>query len=121
MARSLAVELLVLEVRHPNDLATAFRLARERRAEALNVLASPLITSLQGTIVDNAVKDRLPTITFFPVGRRPQAGGLISYGPDILTIWRQIGRLVGRVLKGAKPADLPVEQPAKFKIGRAHV
>ncbi len=113
-ARSLSVQLQVLEVRSPDDLAIAFRIAKEQRAGALNVLASPLLASLQKTIVDLAARNRLPAI--YQWSAHAKAGGLMSYGSNLLALFRQTAFLVGRVLKGAKPADLPVEQPSKVEL-----
>ncbi len=113
-ARSLEVQLQVLEVRSPDDLAIAFRVAKEKRAGALTVLASPLLASLQKTIVDLAARNRLPAV--YQWSAHARAGGLISYGSNLLAMFRQLAFLVGRVLKGAKPADLPVEQPRKVEL-----
>jgi putative ABC transport system substrate-binding protein len=113
-ARSLAVQLQILEVRGPDDLAIAFRKAKEQRAEALNVLGSPLLASLQKTIVDLAARNRLPAI--YQWSAHVRAGGLMSYGSNLLALFRQTGFLVGRVLKGAKPSQLPVEQPRRLEL-----
>ena len=113
-ARSLAVQLQVHEVRSSDDLAIAFRNAKEQRAGALNVLASPLLASLQKTIVDSAANNRLPAI--YQWSAHAKTGGLMSYGSNLLALFRQTAFLVGRVLKGAKPADLPVEQPREIEL-----
>ena len=113
-ARLLAVQLRIIEVRGPDDLESAFQTVNKERAEALNVMASPLLASLSQKIIDLAAKSRLPAI--YQWGEHAAAGGLMSYGPILLETWRQTGLLVGRVLKGAKPADLPVERPAKFEL-----
>ncbi len=113
-ARSLAVEVQVLEVRGFDDIQSAFRAARKERAGALNVLASPLLASFSKAIIDLAARSRLPAI--YQWREHAEAGGLMSYGPSLLETWRQTGLLVGKVLKGAKPADLPVEQPTKFEL-----
>ncbi len=113
-ARSLSVQLQVLEVRSPDDLAIAFRIAKEQRAGALNVLASPLLASMQKTIVDLAARNRLPAI--YQWSAHVRAGGLMSYGSNLLAMWRQVAFLVGKVLKGAKPADLQVEHPSKIEL-----
>ena len=113
-AGSLGVQLRVLEVRSPDALEDAFRLAQKERTQALNVLASPLLAAYSQRIVDLAAKGRLPAI--YQWREHVQAGGLMSYGPVLLETWRQTGLLVGRVLKGAKPADLLVEQPSKFEL-----
>ncbi len=114
-ARSLAVQLQVLEVRGPDDLVRVFRLANEERAGALMLLASPLLASLQTTIVDLAAKSRLPAI--YHLSGHARAGWLISYGPSLLEMLRQAGILVGHVLKGIKPADLPIRQPTRLQLG----
>jgi putative ABC transport system substrate-binding protein len=113
-ARSLTVQVQVLEVRSSGDFEGAFRAAKKERAGALNVLASPLLASYSTTIIDLAARNRLPAI--YQWREHAEAGGLMSYGPNLLETWRQTGLLVGKVLKGAKPADLPVEQPTKFEL-----
>ncbi len=113
-ARSLALRLQILEVRGPNDLETAFGLAKKERADAVNVLASPVLASLQKTIIDLAARGRLPAI--YQWSQHAKAGGLMSYGANLLAMFRQHGFQVARVLKGAKVADLPVEQPTKFEL-----
>jgi putative ABC transport system substrate-binding protein len=113
-ARSLAVKLQVLEVRGRGDLAGAFQAAKKGRAEALNVLASPLLSSLHQAIIDLAAENRLPAI--YQWKEHAETGGLVSYGPSLAEIWRQTALVVGKILKGAKPADLPVEQPTKFEL-----
>jgi len=113
-SRALGVQLLVLEVRGPDDLDGAFKTAAKERAGALNVLASPLLASYSQKIVALAAKSRLPAI--YQWREHTEAGGLMSYGPVLLDTWRQTGLLVGKVLRGAKPADLPVEQPTNFEL-----
>jgi putative ABC transport system substrate-binding protein len=113
-ARSLAVQLQVLEVRGPDDIAGAFEAAKKRGAEALNVLASPLLHALRKTVIDLAAKNRLPTI--YQWRESVEDGGLMSYGPILLDVHRRTGVFAGRILKGAKPADLPVEQPTRFEL-----
>ncbi len=112
--RSLAVQVQVLEVRGLEDLEGAFRAARKERAGALNVLASPLLASYSKIIIDLAARSQLPAM--YQWREHAEAGGLMSYGPSLLETWRQTGLLVGKVLKGAKPADLPVEQPMRFEL-----
>lgn len=113
-ARSLRVNLQVLEVRGRDDLAGAFQAAKRGRAEALNVLASPLLSSLSQAIIDLAAKNRLPTIHQWK--EHAEAGGLVSYGPSLAEMWRQTALVVAKILKGAKPSDLPIEQPVKFEL-----
>ncbi len=113
-AGSLAVRLQVLEVRDLNDFDSAFQAAKKGRAGGLNVLASPLLASYSKTIVDLAAKNRLPAI--YQWKEIAEAGGLMSYGPALLEMWRRTALLVGKILKGVKPADLPVEQPTRFEL-----
>jgi putative tryptophan/tyrosine transport system substrate-binding protein len=114
VSRSLGVQLLILEVRGPNDLDGAFTTARNERAAAVNVLASPLLASFSHKIIDLAANNRLPAI--YQWREHAEAGGLMSYGPILLDTWRQTGLLVGKVLRGAKPSDLPIEEPTNFEL-----
>ena len=113
-ARSMNLKLQILEVRNRDDLAGAFRAARDGRAEALTVFASPVLASLYREIINLASEYRLPAI--YQWREHVEAGGLLSYGPVLASMWRQTGVIVAKVLKGAKPADLPVEQPTKFEL-----
>jgi putative ABC transport system substrate-binding protein len=113
-AQSLNVRLQILEVRRREDVAGAIRAARDSRAEALNVFASPFLASLRREIIAFTAEYRLPTI--YQWKEHAEAGGLVSYGPNLAAMWRQCAIIVAKVLKGAKPADLPVEQPTKFEL-----
>jgi len=113
-ARSLAVTLQVLDVRGRADLSGAFQTAKKGRAEALNVFASPLLASLQQPIIALTAAHQLPAI--YPLKEFAEAGGLLSYGPSLAAVWRQTALVVGKILRGAKPADLPIEQPTKFEL-----
>jgi putative ABC transport system substrate-binding protein len=113
-AQSLGVKLEALEVRTPDDFVGAFQAAKKERAEALNVLASPFLFAYHKTIIDLAAKHRLPALFQFTTAA--QAGGLMAYGPSLYDLWQQGAYQVGRILKGAKPADLPVLQPTKFEL-----
>ena len=113
-ARFLKLKLQIVEVRHRDDIAVAFRIARDGQAQALNVFASPVLASLYREIIDLAAEYRLPAI--YQWKEHTEAGGLMSYGPVLASMWRQTGALVVKVLKGAKPAELPVEQPTKFEL-----
>jgi putative ABC transport system substrate-binding protein len=88
--------------------------AQAARAQALNVFSSPFLASLFREIIALAVEYRLPAI--YQWREHVDAGGLISYGPSLAAMFRQAGTIVVKVLKGAKPADLPVEQPTKFEL-----
>jgi putative tryptophan/tyrosine transport system substrate-binding protein len=114
VARKLNVALKIEEVRRLEDLKRAFESARAWHAEALNVLASPLLHALRQPIIDHAARNRLPAI--YQWQESATAGGLISYGPSRRDVFRVIVVQLDRVLKGAKPADLPVEQPTKFEL-----
>ena len=113
-ARSLSVKLQVLEVRNHDDVPRAFQAAKNGRAQALNVFASPLLSSLQESIMDQAASNRLPAI--YQWKEHADAGGLVSYGPSLAAMWRQAGLIASKVLKGANPATLPVEQPTRFEL-----
>ena len=113
-ARSLRVDLKILEIRGPDDIAGAFEAARKWRAAALNVLASPLINTHRETIINFAAKERLPAI--YQWKEAAEVGGLMSYGPGVSAVYRGLAVLVDKILKGAKPADLPVEQPTRFEL-----
>jgi putative tryptophan/tyrosine transport system substrate-binding protein len=113
-ARYLNLNLQVLEVRRREDVLLAFHAARDSQAEALNVLASPVLSSLHREIIAFAAEYRLPAI--YQWREHAEAGGLMSYGPSLAAMWRQAAIIVAKVLDGAKPADLPVEQPTKFEL-----
>jgi putative ABC transport system substrate-binding protein len=113
-ARSLNLDLQILEVRRRDDLADAFRKAQAGGAEGLNVFASPSLSSLFREIIDLAAEYRLPAI--YQWREHVDAGGLLSYGPNLAALWRQAGTVVVKILKGVRPADLPIEQPTKFEL-----
>ena len=113
-ARPLGIQLQVLEVRREGDIESAFQAAKGRRAGAIHILASPLLFAYSKTIIGLPAKHQLPAI--YEWREAVEAGGLASYGPTLSEIWRQTALVVGKVLKGAKPADLPVEQPRKFEL-----
>jgi putative tryptophan/tyrosine transport system substrate-binding protein len=113
-AKAFAVKLQFLGVQSAQDVGTAFRAASKGQAQALLALGSSILVSQRSQIIDLAVKNRLPTI--FPEGRYVEAGGLMYYGVNILDLDRRAAIYVDKILKGAKPADLPVEQPTKFEF-----
>jgi putative ABC transport system substrate-binding protein len=113
--RSMGLQLQVLELRSPSyDLESAFRAAKRSRAEALYVLTTPVLFRERSKIAQLALKDRLPTS--FAHREHVDDGGLMSYGPNFNEMWRLAAVYVDRILKGAKPADLPVEQPTKYEL-----
>jgi ABC-type uncharacterized transport system substrate-binding protein len=113
-AASLGLKLQPVEVRGPNDLAHAFSAMKKERADALVPLRSPLIQDQRKQITELAAKNRLPAM----YDRRDftEAGGLMSYGAMGADLDRRAATYVDKILKGAKPADLPVEQPTKFEL-----
>lgn len=113
-ARALNIQLQILEVQDASDLQKAFLAAQQERAEALNVFSSPFLASLYHDIIKLAAQHRLPAI--YQWKEHSQAGGLVSYGPSLADLWRQAATIVAKILKGAKPADLPVEQPTRFEF-----
>ena len=115
-ARALGLHLHVVEVRRADELDTAFVTMTQAGADAL--FASPdsglLLDGLRGQIAELATTHQLPTIYAWREG--VDAGGLLSYGPSLPDAWRRAATYVDKILKGAKPADLPVEQPTKFEL-----
>jgi len=113
-ARALAVQLQVVEARGPEDFDRAFSDMTRARAEAVVVWATPVFNLERRRIVDLAAKSRLPALYSFRT--YVDAGGLMSYGPDRRDMFRRAATYVDKILKGAKPGDLPVEQPTKFEL-----
>ena len=113
-ARTLGVQLRHLEVQGPRDLDRTFAAISREKVGALMVLPSPMFFSERRLIVDLATKNRLPAMFF--LREFAEAGGLMSYGPNFPELWRRAATYVDKILKGAKPADLPVEQPTKFEL-----
>ena len=113
-ARSLSLKLQSVEMRDPNDLQQAFSAMKRERAEALVTILGALVGSQRSRIVDLAAKSRLATMS--AESRWTEAGGLMSYGPDYADLYRRAATYVDKILKGANPADLPVEQPTKFEL-----
>jgi putative ABC transport system substrate-binding protein len=114
VAGSFGVKLQFLDIRSAKDVETAFRAASKGRAEGILVLTGPIINAQRKQIADLAAKSRLPAIYPFP--EYVDAGGLMSYSASIADLYRRAATFVDKILKGAKPADLPVEQPQKFEF-----
>ena len=112
-AEKLNVELDVLEVQRPSDFDTAFLMASQRGAGAMVMLSSPLVAPNVQVLAELALRYRFPAITLFPDFAR--AGGLLAYGPNLLSLHRLTGVLAGKVLRGANPGELPIERPTKFE------
>ena len=108
------VKLSSLEVRDAQDSEKAFILAKQQYVEAVIVLDCSLLNARAGHITELARPSRLPTV--YPYWIYPEVGGLMSYGPDLRDAARRAATYVDKILKGAKPADLPVEQPTKFEL-----
>jgi ABC-type uncharacterized transport system substrate-binding protein len=109
------VRLQVLSVGRPDDFGTAFAAAQKNRAEAVIALPSAFFFAHRIRLVELAIRHRLPTMhdqQQFVVG----SSGLMSYGPNLHDLFRRSATYVDKILKGAKPADLPVEQPTKFEL-----
>src|SRR5215468_7143631 len=109
----LNVELDVLQVQRPSDFDTAFLMASQRGAGAMVMLSSPLIAPNVQVLAELALRHRFPAITLFPDFAR--AGGLLAYGPNLLSLHRLTGVLAAKVLRGANPGELPIERPTKFE------
>ena len=106
--------LLSLEIQEAGEVERAFKAATDARAGALLVYAAGILFPNAKRLAEVAAKSRLPTM--YELRPYVEAGGLISYGADIVDIWRRAAVFVDKILKGAKPADLPVEQPTKFEL-----
>ena len=111
-ARSVGVELQSLGVRGPDELDRAFSAMKEARAGALIVESSSMLFTARTRLADFALKNRLPTM--FAQREYADAGGLMAYAADFSDLFRRTATFVDKILKGAKPADLPVEQPVKY-------
>jgi putative ABC transport system substrate-binding protein len=113
-ARSLGVQLQLLEARGPNEFDGAFAAMAKERVGALLVLSDAIFNSHRTRLADLAARSRLPAA--YAVRESVEAGGLMSYGPSFLDLYRRSAAYVDKILKGAKPADLPVEQPTTFEL-----
>ena len=113
-ARSLGLALQSVEVRRPAEFDGAFAAMVQGRAEGLLVLGDPLVFEYRARLAGLAERYRLPTV--YPLREYVDAGDLISYGVDLSDLYRRAAVHVDKILKGAKPADLPVEQPTKFEL-----
>jgi len=110
----LGVALEALEVRGPDDFEAAFSTAKQRNAQALLDIDDLVTFPYRSRITALAASSRLPAM--YALREYPDAGGLISYGPSIVHLYWRVANLVDKILKGVKPADLPVEQPTKFEL-----
>jgi|ERR1043166_5599872 putative ABC transport system substrate-binding protein len=113
-ASGFGVQLQYLNVPSPEEIDTVFRAANKGRADAILVLGSPFLLSQRTKVIDLALRNRLPAIYY--ASEFVEDGGLMSYGVNINDLFRRAAVYVDKILKGAKPADLPVEQPTKFEL-----
>jgi putative ABC transport system substrate-binding protein len=113
-APTLGLKLVVLEVQKPADFEPVFQSATEQHAGALVILSSPLIGGNTKLLADLALRHRLPAVTLFSEFARD--GGLMAYGPNLLAYIRQQGVMAAKILKGDRPAELPVETPTRFEF-----
>src|SRR5215470_3136969 len=113
-AEALQVQPRMLEARSPSEIDNAFTVAARERLDAVLVLADPMLTSQRKRIVELAARARLPLVAYFRAFA--EAGALVSYGPNTIEIFSQLAVYVDKVLKGARPADLPVEETTKYEL-----
>jgi putative ABC transport system substrate-binding protein len=113
-ARSVGVQLQLLEARGPNEFDAAFAAMAKQRVEALLVVPEAIFVVHGARLADLAAKNRLPSM--HGLRQNVDAGGLMSYGPSTVAVWRRAAFFVDKILKGVRPADLPVEQPTKYEL-----
>jgi len=115
-ASSRGMRLQILKVEELGKLVDAFNAAEAERAQGLLVLSSPLFSSISGIrpVAEQAALHRLPGVALFP--EFAQSGGLMGYGPSVNDLYHQASGLIAKVLRGEKPADLPVERPSRFRL-----
>jgi putative ABC transport system substrate-binding protein len=113
-AAALGIRIQFLDILNPSDIEAAFRRMLKWRADALVAQGSGILNTRRAQIAELAVENRLPSIYYAP--EFVQAGGLMFYGVDFADLFRRAATYVDKILKGAKPADLPVEQPTKFEL-----
>ena len=114
VARFLRVGLQALEVKGPDDFEGAFQAATKKRAQALMLGGGGFFGAHHKRVVELAAKNRLPAM--YAVARFVEAGGLMAYGEDRSEMFRRAAEIVDKILKGTKPADIPVERPKKFDL-----
>ena len=114
IAGELGVKLQYLEVQSPKEIEPAFQAASKGRAQAVLINRTPVTAIHYARIAELAINNRLPTM--YADRQFVEAGGLMSYEPDYMFMYRRVAVYVDKILKGTKPADLPVEQPMKFEL-----
>ncbi len=113
-AHTLQIRLQRVEARAPEEIEAAFAAMAKARVGALVVITEPMIYAQRGRIADLAARNRLPAVHM--IKGHVEAGDLMSYGPDYRDLYRRAAEIVDKILKGAKPADIPVEEPTKFDL-----
>jgi putative tryptophan/tyrosine transport system substrate-binding protein len=113
-AKSLGIKLQSLEVRSLDDFESAFAQAKKERSQALITTPGPLVATQQRQVLDFAAESRLPAM--YSNSEFVEAGGLMSYAPNYMDLFRRTPDLVDKILKGTKTADLPIDQPKKFEF-----
>jgi len=113
-AKSLGIKLQSLEVRSLDDFESAFAQAKKERSQALITTPGPLVATQQRQVLDFAAESRLPAM--YSNSEFVEAGGLMSYAPNYMDLFRRTADLVDKILKGTKTADLPIDQPKKFEF-----
>ena len=113
-AKAFGIQLQYLDILNRDDIRTAFLTAGKWQPDTILLLASPVLDSQRNEIADLAVKSRFPVMFFAP--EYPQDGGLMSYAPHFAELFRRPATYVDKILKGAKPGNLPIEQPTKFEL-----
>jgi putative ABC transport system substrate-binding protein len=113
-AKSLGIKLQLLEVRSLDDFESAFARAKKERSQALITTPGPLVATQQRQVLDFAAESRLPAM--YSNSEFVEAGGLMSYAPNYMDLFRRTADLVDKILKGTKTADLPIDQPKKFEF-----
>jgi putative ABC transport system substrate-binding protein len=112
--RALRIQLVPLDVRRVDDFEGAFLTALRARADALIVFADTVLLTYRARVADFAAKNRLPGM--YAHSDYMDAGGRMSYGPNVADMYRRAATYVDKILKGARPGDLPIEQPTKFEL-----
>jgi putative ABC transport system substrate-binding protein len=113
-ARTMGLELRLVNASTPDEIDTAFTTIAQLHSDGLLVATDPFFTIQRERIVQLATKLGVPTV--YPFREFVVAGGIASYGPSLTSSWRQVGIYAGRILKGDKPADLPIRQPTTFEL-----
>ena len=113
-ASAVGIEVVPFDVRRAEDLPEAIERAKRQGAQALILTADAMLVANRRTIIDLVEKKKLPTMYDYPF--EAAEGGLISYGPDIVSNYRDAATYIDKILRGAKPADLPVQQPTRLSL-----